>query len=87
MFALISSEELENLGQIMVKQLKNRYNDPTSYRKFVVGVDRAKMRLYDVEQQAQEDISDDKPAFDNSESGKRISTERKFNKDLFADFS
>lgn len=87
MFALISSEELESLGQIMVKQLKNRYNDPTSYRKFVVGVDRAKMKLYDVEQQAQDDISDDKPAFDSSESGKRISTERKFNKDLFADFS
>lgn len=87
MFALISSDELESLGQIMVKQLKNRYNDPTSYRKFVVGVDRAKMKLYDVEQHAQEDISDDKPAFDSSETGKRISTERKFNKDLFADFS
>lgn len=87
MFALISSEELETLGQIMVKQLKNRYNDPTAYRKFVVGVDRAKMKLYDVEQHAQDDISDDKPAFDSSESGKRISTERKFNKDLFSDFS
>ena len=47
MFALISTEELEGLGQIMVKQLKNRYNDPTIYKRFVVGVDRAKMRLYD----------------------------------------
>lgn len=87
MFALISSEELEDLGQIMVKQLKNRYNDPSMYRKFVVGVDRPKMRLYNVEQVAQEDVSDDKPVFDKSESGKRISTERKFNKDLFQDFS
>jgi len=87
MFALISSEELESLGQIMVKQLKNRYNDPTSYRKFVVGVDRAKMKLYDVEQHAQENISDDKPAFDSSDTGKRLSTEKKFNKDILADFS
>jgi hypothetical protein len=48
MFALISTEELEGLGQIMVKQLKNRYNDPTVFKRFVVGIDRAKMRLYDV---------------------------------------
>ena len=60
MFALISTEELEGLGQIMVKQLKNRYNDPTIYKRFVVGVDRAKMRLYDCEQQAQDDILDNK---------------------------
>ena len=58
MFALISTEELEGLGQIMVKQLKNRYNDPTIYKRFVIGVDRAKMRLYDCEQKAQEDILD-----------------------------
>ena len=58
MFALISTEELEGLGQIMVKQLKNRYNDPTIYKRFVIGVDRAKMRLYDVEQKAQDDILD-----------------------------
>nr|BDD47584.1 replicative DNA helicase [Paracoccaceae bacterium] len=58
MFALISSEELENLGQIMVKQLKNRYNDPTMNKRFVVGIDRAKMRLYDCEQSAQDDILD-----------------------------
>ena len=58
MFALISSDELEGLGQIMVKQLKNRYNDPTVYKRFVVGIDRAKMRLYDCEQSAQDDIID-----------------------------
>ena len=58
MFALISTEELEGLGQIMVKQLKNRYNDPTYNRRFVVGVDRTKMRLYDCEQSAQDDILD-----------------------------
>ena len=58
MFALISTEELEGLGQIMVKQLKNRYNDPTYNRRFVIGVDRTKMRLYDCEQSAQDDILD-----------------------------
>jgi hypothetical protein len=58
MFALISTEDLEPLNQIMVKQLKNRYNDPTMNKRFVVGIDRAKMRLYDCEQKAQEDIVD-----------------------------
>jgi replicative DNA helicase len=58
MFALISTEELEQLGQIMVKQLKNRYNDPTIYKRFVIGIDRAKMKLYDCEQSAQNDILD-----------------------------
>lgn len=58
MFALISTEELEQLNQIMVKQLKNRYNDPTTNKRFVVGIDRAKMRLYDVENSAQTDIVD-----------------------------
>ena len=58
MFALISTEELESLGQIMVKQLKNRYNDPTINKRFIVGIDRAKMRLYDCEQSAQDDILD-----------------------------
>ena len=65
MFALISSEELEELGQIMVKQLKNRYNDPGYYKRFTVGVDRSKMKLYDIEQSAQAGLSDaghdDKP--------------------------
>jgi len=58
MFALISTDDLEGLGQILVKQLKNRYNDPTIHKRFVVGIDRAKMRLYDCEQSAQEDILD-----------------------------
>jgi len=58
MFALISTEELESLNQIMVKQLKNRYNDPTINKRFVVGIDRAKMKLYDVENSAQIDIAD-----------------------------
>ena len=58
MFALISTDELEGMGQIMVKQLKNRYNDPTVNKRFIIGIDRAKMRLYDCEQNAQEDIID-----------------------------
>ena len=58
MFALISTEELEGLNQILVKQLKNRYNDPTVRKRFVVGIDRAKMRLYDCEQNAQQDMVD-----------------------------
>ena len=58
MFALISTEELEEINQIMVKQLKNTYNDPTINKRFVVGIDRAKMRLYDVEQSAQQGITD-----------------------------
>jgi len=60
MFALISTDELEDLGQIMVKQLKNRYNDPTIHKRFIVGIDRAKMRLYDCEQSAQSDLLDNK---------------------------
>ena len=58
MFALISSEELEELNQIMVKQLKNRYSDPNAYKRFVIGIDRSKMRLYDIEQSGQEDLVD-----------------------------
>tara|TARA_B100001059_G_C17789575_1_gene559284 strand:+ start:323 stop:1732 length:1410 start_codon:yes stop_codon:yes gene_type:complete len=58
MFALISTEELESLNQIMVKQLKNRYNDPGTNKRFVVGIDRARMKLYDCEQEAQDDIID-----------------------------
>lgn len=65
MFALISSEELEAMGQLMVKQLKNRYNDPNYYKRFTVGIDRSKMRLFDIEQSAQEGLADaghnDKP--------------------------
>jgi hypothetical protein len=58
MFALISTEELEQLNQLMVKQLKNRYNDPSFHKRFMIGVDRAKMRLYDVESSAQIDVAD-----------------------------
>ena len=58
MFALISTEELEQLNQMLVKQLKNRYNDPTTNKRFIIGVDRAKMKLYDVSQKAQTDLVD-----------------------------
>lgn len=76
MFALVSNEELEGLNQIIVKQLKNRYNDPSFYKRFVVGIDRAKMKLYDVEASAQEGLSDagqddDEPMFDKSSFGRR----------------
>jgi len=70
MFAIISTEELEALNQVMVKQLKNRYNDPTQNKRFVVGIDRARMRLYDAEESAQHDVMDgpkiteDVPVFD-----------------------
>ncbi len=74
MFALISSEELEAQNQIMVKQLKNRYNDPTMYRRFVIGIDRAKMKLYDVEQgkdaEAEAKDIDFTPDFDKKSSSK-----------------
>jgi len=66
MFALISTEELEKLGQFMVKQLKNRYNDPTVHKRFVIGVDRSKMRLYDV-REVEQTLQDDTPVFDHSE--------------------
>lgn len=71
MFALISTEELEQIGQIMVKQLKNRYNDPTFNKRFVVGVDRSKMRLYDVDE-SEQSLTDDTPIFDKTETGKRF---------------
>jgi len=76
MFALISTEELEQQGHIMVKQLKNRYSDPTRNKRFMIGVDRAKMRLYDLDEEAQQDIhdsgqEDNGPVFDNSSFGSR----------------
>ena len=74
MFAIISTEQMEELNQIMIKQLKNRYSDPTSNRKFVIGIDRSKMKLYDVEQSAQNELvdtgQDDEPAFDKATGGK-----------------
>jgi replicative DNA helicase len=73
MFALISTEETEQLGQIMIKQLKNRYNDPTIHKRFVVGIDRSKMKLYDCEQSAQENILDTKDEeFDYAEHNQNI---------------
>lgn len=77
MFAIISTEELQALNQIMVKQLKNRYSDPSMNKRFVVGVDRARMKLYDVEQDAQEDIIDDVPLMDQSPFGQGMKAEKK----------
>jgi len=71
MFALISTEELEKMNQMMVKQLKNRYNDPTQHKRFVIGVDRSKMRLFDVDENDQT-LTDDTPVFDKTETGKRF---------------
>lgn len=69
MVALIATDEMKALNQIMFKQLKNRYNDPETYKRFVVGVDRPRMKLYDAEQSAQDDIVDDSPVFDKTPSG------------------
>ena len=80
MFALISTEELEGLNQIMVKQLKNRYNDPTIFKRFIVGIDRAKMRLYDCEQKAQDDVLDSgtKEDYNEEKAPKKSFAEFKF---------
>ena len=72
MFALISNEELEQSGQIMVKQLKNRYNDPGKYKRFVIGIDRSKMRLYDAAPQDQTLVDDGIPVFDKTPSGDKF---------------
>lgn len=77
MFALISTEELQEQGQLMVKQLKNRYSDPNYYKRFLVGVDRSRMKLYNIEESAQADIMDqgkvdDIPVFDSTKFGKRM---------------
>lgn len=81
-FALIRTEELDQLNQVLVKQLKNRYGDPNMYKRFVVGLDASRMKFYDVEQSAQKNISDsgkpdedDAPVFDSSKFGKRLKTE------------
>jgi len=74
MFALVTSDDLEKQNQIMVKQLKNRYGDPTYHKRFVVGVDRAKMRLYDVEN-GEQDLVDDRPVMDKSDFGERYNEE------------
>ena len=78
MFALISTEELEQLGQILVKQLKNRYNDISINKRFIVGIDRAKMRLYDCEQSAQNDLLDSgqEVQYDSEESPFKTKTQK-----------
>jgi hypothetical protein len=83
MFALIATEELDQMNQLMVKQLKNRYNDPTINKRFVIGIDRAKMKLYDLEQSAQKGLSDsgiklDTKDFDNYDVGNIIKKGRDF---------
>lgn len=88
MIALISTEELAEMNQIMVKQLKNRYSSPDTNKRFVIGVDKAKMKLYDSEDTAQANISDsgqvhdtkDTPVFDKSAFGKRMTTQRDFSR-------
>ena len=77
MFALIATEELDREGQIMVKQLKNRYNDPTAHRRFVVGIDRSKMRLFDVEEN-QQTLTDDTPVFDKTDTHEKLSKFKDF---------
>jgi len=79
MFALVSTEEFEDMNQLMVKQLKNRYNDPTINKRFMIGVDRAKMRLYDVDQSAQSNILDNKNGIDDNID---YSLDKVFNKDF-----
>ena len=78
MFALISTEELQDLNQLMVKQLKNRYADPTINRRFVLGIDRPKMRLFDADISQQQGIMDgpDIPVFDNTDTGQRFDKEK-----------
>ena len=91
MFAISKSDELDALNQISVKQLKNRFNDPVKNQRFVIGVDRAKMRLYDVEQSAQDELITDSPVMDNSNFGNRhngdeaqsVFTQKKFEKRNF----
>jgi replicative DNA helicase len=78
MIAAISGEELESLGQLMIKQLKNRYNDPALHRRFVIGVDRSRMKLFDVEQNAQENVmKDDGPIMDKGAFGSGLKREKK----------
>jgi hypothetical protein len=73
MFALVSNEELDAMNQILVKQLKNRYNDPTHYKRFVIGVDKSKMKLYDVDEKEQEGlVNDTPPVFDNTDAGRGL---------------
>lgn len=72
MLALITNDELDQSGQIMIKQLKNRYNDPGKHKRFVLGIDRSKMRLYDVGASSQDVIDDGIPVFDKTPSGDKF---------------
>jgi replicative DNA helicase len=83
MFALISTEELSDMNQIMVKQLKSRYSDPNKNRRFIVGIDRAKMRLFNTEQSSQYNLVDG-PAFDSTPSGSKTKFDKK---QMFEDFN
>jgi hypothetical protein len=89
MFGLQTSEDMESRNQIMVKQLKNRYSDPGTVRRFVIGIDRSKMRLFDVEQSEQEDILDG-PVMDKTKFGEeefeRNKPKKKFDKSMFSGF-
>tara|TARA_B100001057_G_scaffold500793_1_gene617859 strand:- start:1457 stop:2845 length:1389 start_codon:yes stop_codon:yes gene_type:complete len=76
MFALVSNDELNSMGKILVKQLKNRYNDPTKYNRFTLKVDRSKMKLEDDDNQNMVTTKDDVPVFDKSESGDRVNAEK-----------
>jgi len=76
MFGLISTEELEGLGQLLIKQLKNRWGDTNYLKRFVVGIDRSKMRLFDAEEDAQDDLVDDRPTMDRGAVGERVNSER-----------
>ena len=75
MFGLISTEELESLGQLMIKQLKNRWGDTNAHKRFVVGIDRSKMRLFDAEESAQQGLMNDSPVMNNTSVGQRIGSE------------
>lgn len=89
MFALITSEELDDLGQLMVKQLKNRYNDPSRYKRFVIGVDRSRMKLFDAESSAQDGLADAGSVFDKTPTGQRYEEEssgKTFDRNKFKDF-
>jgi hypothetical protein len=93
MVALWSTDELEELGQIVVKQLKNRYNDVTSYKKFVVGIDRSKMRLFDLDAEAQKGLQDagtgqdDVSAFDKTQFGNGMKAEKTYARSKFSDIN
>ena len=76
MFGLISTEELEGLGQLMVKQLKNRWGDTNTLKRFVIGIDRAKMKLYDAEESAQSLVDDAKPVMDRTSFSERMNAEK-----------